>query len=195
MAASTHTGDRGSREEAQGAAPSSLPSEWPCLPRSHLWLSLMQSCLTGAKTAGGSPPSGSAGETPRRKRRRCAMLTLGERKATVLRAQTLLTGLGPSRGCSLPCRTAHVWNLAASPLHLSPRAQTRTKVSKMSVRPFAAPSQGLAKLALCLPGEGVPAGPHRPSLGRVLTDVKGVGKDIYLLIKFSVTLLCKTGLG
>lgn len=33
MAASTHTGDRGSREEAQGAAPSSLPSEWPCLPR------------------------------------------------------------------------------------------------------------------------------------------------------------------
>lgn len=65
----------------------------------------------------------------------------------------------------------------------------------MSVRPSAAPSQGLAKLALRLPGEGVPAHPHRPSLGGVLIDVKGVGKDVYLLIKFSVPLICKTWLG
>lgn len=91
------------------------------------------------------------------------MLTLGEREATVLRAQTLLTGLGPSSSCPhRRCRAAHIWNLAASPPHLSPQAQTRTKVSNMSVRPCAAPSQGLAKLALCLPGEAVPARPYCP---------------------------------
>lgn len=103
------------------------------------------------------------------------MLTLGEREASVLQAQTLLTGLGPSRSCRRPCRTAHIWNLAASHPHLSPRAQTRTKVSKMSVSPFAAPSQGLAKLALCLPEEGIPAHPHHLFLGKVLTHVQGVG--------------------
>lgn len=103
----------------------------------------------------------------------------------------------PLRRLPRPCRTAHIWNLAASHPHLSPRAQTRTKVSKMSVRPFAAPSQGLAKLALCLPGEGVPARPYHPPPPRQgpYTCQRSGGRYLFADKIFSASYLQGFGLG
>lgn len=116
-----------------------------------------------------------------------AMLTLGEREATVLRAQTLLTGLGPSDGCPLPAEllTSGTWRPVLS--RGSDQDRGLQDVSETLCCSIPRPGQTGSLPAW----RGCPCSSTPPLPGQGPYRCQRSEEDIYLLVNFSVPLICK----